>query len=409
MEYFKVLKIKNFSLLWLGQVCSGLGDWIYNIALLLFVADLKFSGLVVSGLMIARMLPFVLIGPFSGNYIDGKKRKQIMIISDVIRTALVILMIYLAYIGRKHLIPDNVLIGLIYLILVLSASVGTFFNPAKNAIMPQLVSKDNLEAANGLMSASNSVTLVLGPVLGGVLVALLGIMGVFWLNAFTFLFSALCIMLINVKEEQHEGNKQTENLIQKYGKGWKIISKDKLTLYYIATSAIRALVVGVVNISFIFIAERLFSSNKESLGWLYSSLGLGIILGALIIGSIKKEINRRYIFFAGIVINAMFSLLYANSVLWIMAMGSLFIIGFSDGLTGVIVDVAVQKRFKDEDLGKVFSSFTAITISAQFISMAVGGWLFDLIGFKLVISAISLLGITLSVITFILYNRKIEI
>ncbi len=216
MRYLEVLKNKNFRLLWMGQLCSGLGDWIYSIAMLIFIADLKFSGMIISGLLIVRMLPFILIGPLVGNYIDGKKRKKVMFYSDIIRMFLVILVILLAYAKFKNMLSTNVILILIYLIALISAFVGTFFSPARVAIMPKLVKQDELKVVNSFISMSNSITLILGPAFGGILVSLLGLTGVFWLNAATFLFSAICIWRIKFDEKLQKSNKKAEGLIEKY-------------------------------------------------------------------------------------------------------------------------------------------------------------------------------------------------
>lgn len=408
MKYFKILKNRNFRLLWMGQLCSGFGDWVYSIALLITLANLKFTGLVIGGSMIIRMLPFILIGPLAGNYIDGKKRKTVMIYSDLLRMVLAASMVLMVLAQNQHWLANGWIVVLIYLISFCSAMVGTFFNPARGALTPNLVEKDDLLIVNSFLSMSNSITLILGPAFGGVLVSLLGVTGVFWLNAATFLFSAVCIFLIKVEEAPKKSGAVFEGLWARYSKGWRIIHADALIAWYTYTSAIRSLIVGVINISFIFVAQHVFPTGREALGWLYSALGLGLLIGSFAIAMVRTKIADKYLYAAAIGANAILSIFYIHSTLWYFSVLALFIVGFSDGFQMVLFDSTIQKRVEPANLGKVFSGGYALILSVQLLSMALGGWLFDVLDYRVIIDIAAACVLLFSLFSFLMYNPKIK-
>lgn len=408
MNYIQVLKNRNFNLLWIGQLGSRLGDWICNIAMLVFISDLRFTGLAISGLLIVKVLPFIIIGPFAGNYIDGKKRKNVMIYSDLIRMILTLSIIGLVLLSKEKLLSVNLILFLFYLISILNAIVGRFFDPARTALMPQLVAKDELKIANSMFSMSNSVTLILGPAIGGILVSILGVTGVLLVNAATFLFSAACVALINIQEKPEKADKKHEGLKDRYLKGMKILKTDALSLYYVYSTAIRTLVMGLMNISFLFVAARIFSIGKEGIGWLYSSLGVGVVIGSFIIGIMKTKIKDQYLYLAVILLHPLFAIFYINADKPYLACTMLLLIGFCDAFHMVIFNSTLQKNFAQENLGKVYASSNALMMSGQLISMGIGGLFFDLIDYRVVLNYIAVFVIVmLLIIYYLAYYRRI--
>jgi MFS transporter, DHA3 family, macrolide efflux protein len=405
MDYISVLKNRKFSLLWIGQIGSGFGSWVYNIALLIFMSKLKLSGIVISGLMMTTMIPYILVGPIVGNYIDGKKRKKVMVISDTIRFLLTIVLVPLLYINTSNNTVKITIILLIYLASLCSSFAGTFFGPANKAIIPLLIDKEQIKSANSLMSMTGAMTLVLGPAFGVILVSALGLAGVFWFNGLTFLFSAICILFINLKEETTKSKTEFETLLTKYFKGWKLITSNREITFYVIVAAVRSLVVGVINISFIFVASRLFSKGSESVGWLYSSLGLGVILGSFTIGIFKAKIKDRNLYLLAVLVNALLSIVYIKTDVWYIALVSLFIVGFSDGFQMVMFNTSIQKSYDTKNIGKVFASSYALMMCFQLFSMCLGGSLFDSIDHSKIVLITAIITIVLSIITY-LWARK---
>ncbi|OOM77108.1 MFS transporter [Clostridium sp. BL-8] len=402
MNYLNTIKNRNFSFLWIGQICSGFGSWVCNIAMLIFISKLKLTGMVVSGLLVMNVIPYILIGPFVGNYIDRKKRRTIMMISDISRFLFNIILVIILNLSNNNIISTSSTIALVYLGVLSTSFAGTFFSPASKAIIPLIVDNNQIKSANSLMSISGSFTLILGPAFGGILANILGITGVLWLNAFTFLFSAICISFTNIVEYTTKTEKH-DSLINKYSNGFKQIINNIDTTYYVSVNTASTLISGIVNISFVFIANKLFNDGSESVGILYSSLGLGIILGSFLTGltsRLKLKVKEKDAYLIAIILSCIMGVIYIQTQLWLVSVIALFITGLSDGFQTVIFSTFIQKKYNNDNIGKVFATSDTLSISIQFLSMMLGGALFDYINRSMLIIIVSIITILLSIIFY---------
>src|SRR5437773_8532781 len=159
VRYGELLRAnRGFRLLWLGQVVSQMGDWFDTIAVYTIALKLTGSSRSVALIMVARFLPSVVMGPLSGVVADRLSRRSIMITADLLR-ALVVLGFLLV---RR---PDQM--WLVYVLTVMQLAVSAFFEPAKTAAIPSIVSDLELLPANAISSVTWSAMLTLGAALGG--------------------------------------------------------------------------------------------------------------------------------------------------------------------------------------------------------------------------------------------------
>ena len=165
----QILRNRGFRDLWLGQVVSQMGDYFAFLAMMVIVSGFATSQeettLAVSGMMIAFTLPRLLFGMLAGVFVDRWDRRRTMLASDLIRAALTLLMIP-AFLSQS-------LIAMYVLGFVMSA-IGTLFIPAKGALLPRLVSEEQLLAANSLSQTSQMLATLIGPALAGMTFALVG-------------------------------------------------------------------------------------------------------------------------------------------------------------------------------------------------------------------------------------------
>src|SRR5215216_7595467 len=186
--YSELLKgNKNFRRLWAGQMISELGTWFSFIAELGLVRMFSGSALATTALMLARLLPFLLVAPIAGVFVDRRARKQIMIATDLLRAA-----VALFYLGAAA-------VGSVWAVCVCSAlmsSLAVFFEAAKNASIPNLVTPRELLTANVLMFSTRFLQFTVGSALGGVTAARFGYNIAFVVDSLSFIASAAFIALI---------------------------------------------------------------------------------------------------------------------------------------------------------------------------------------------------------------------
>jgi MFS family permease len=181
----------DFRRLWTGQVVSEIGDWLNNIAVLALAIQLAGEGrvgLAIAVYAIARHLPLFLFGPVAGVVVDRVNRRRVMIAADLTRAALACGFMLAARLSS---------LAVIYVVGALLFSVSAFFNAAKRASIPNLVSgTEELLAANSISASTTAATIAVGSALGGVVATALGRDTVFVLNALTFVASAEMIRRI---------------------------------------------------------------------------------------------------------------------------------------------------------------------------------------------------------------------
>ena len=180
--------IRNYRLLWLGQVISDFGNNMTHLALLLLVNELTNSAAAIATMTIMISLPRLVFGLLSGIFVDRLNRKHIMVISDLSRGLLVLGFILVDSVDR---------IWILYLIGLLQGCVATFFDPARSALLPNLIAKEYLLSANSVSQTSQIIFGLLGTGAAGFLVGVFHNYGIiFGIDALTFFISMLLISAI---------------------------------------------------------------------------------------------------------------------------------------------------------------------------------------------------------------------
>jgi MFS family permease len=198
VTYAQLLKGNaNFRHLWRGQVVSEIGDWLNNIAVLALALELAGparQGRAIAIYAISRHLPLFLFGPIAGVVVDRADRRRVMIASDILRAVLAAGFLLAQMFSS---------LPAIYAVGASLFAVSAFFNAAKRACVPVIVTEaDELLAANSLSASTTAATIAVGSALGGLVATFISRDIVFILNAFTFILSALLISRIRLPLKQ---------------------------------------------------------------------------------------------------------------------------------------------------------------------------------------------------------------
>lgn len=185
----------NFRRLWLAQIVSEIGDWFYTLSIYTLLLQLTGHAGSVALALILQVLPQTFAGPTAGVVNDRLRRKHVMIAADLIRCAIVMAMM---------LVRSRSTVWLVYPLLLAETTMAAFFEPARNAVIPNISAEGEVLVANTLSSATWSVNLLIGASVGGVVAAFFGRNTVFLLNALSFLASAALISGMNFSEPHAE-------------------------------------------------------------------------------------------------------------------------------------------------------------------------------------------------------------
>lgn len=374
----ELLKTRDFGWLWSGQVISQIGDGLTKIALLWFVYNLTGSALKMTIIGVLQTVPPLLLGPLAGVYLDRLPKRGAMIVIDLVRAALLVIIPLLSMMGWLTL-------AWLYVVVFVIALFSMAFGPALNAAIPLLVKKDQLTRANAIMQSSMTIGQLLGPGISGMLIAVIGAQNVLYVNAATFLVSALCKIPIKIRKDTdgRRAGASKQALFDDLRTGFRFVFvQHRLLLVLMIAAALFTL--GSTGFVYLLpvIGERVLHADSITLGWLWSALSVGILATTLWLAFRKQDnlCRRLWIILGAAVVGglAVFGLNWTGSLG--VAAGLIVVIGGSSGLVTPIVSASLQEMTPKDLLARVFSVFNTATMALAMLGMTVFGWAADRYG-----------------------------
>jgi MFS family permease len=362
-----VLANGMYRLLFLATLGSGIGTWMATIALTRDVQVRTQSTWWVSVLFIVTFLPSVVVGLAIGPLIDRLSRKMLIVAADLVRLVVFALLPFAGH--------PIVMIALA----AVAGIANSFFRPAVLAGVPNLVEVEDLDAATSLLQGTDWVAAALGPVVGGVLVSVSGAHLVYWINAATFLFSALLLVRIPARllqSEQGITRGHWRDLREGFG-AYRRSTPLRVALYGFGLTMVAT---GLVNVTEIFLATRSLHSNAFGYGLLWSGSGVGLVAGSILTGILLqgRDVLSTYVFsFVPIAAGVLGAAAAPN--IWIAA-AAMAVSGFGNGLAFPMTVLIVQRHTTDRVRGRAFTVIISIHNALLGLAMVAAGGLVESLG-----------------------------
>lgn len=357
----------DFWKFWSGQTISNFGSSISQFALPLLVFKLTGSALNLAIAGALAFVPYLLFGLIVGAWVDRLDRKRLMVVTDVLRAA-VIASVALAYIFGV------LSVGWIYAAGFLSSTLSIFFNSAEFAAIPTLVETDDLVTANGRIQASFSAATVAGPFVAGLAIALMPISGLFFADAATFLVSAFSILLIRRSFNSVGGRPPSRHIVADVMEGLRYVFGHPVLRNISLMMAVVNFVASGAYAEVVLFAKVRLSANDTEVGWVFSAGGIGVVILGLCAGPLRKRLPFSRValgalILGGVALIAMSQLrsYWPAIVLWgaFAGLGALFNINTSslrqaivpNHLLGRVISVAGVLAWSAIPLGTLTSGF----------------------------------------------------
>jgi MFS family permease len=356
-----------YRLLFFATLGSSFGTLFALLALAVDVKDRTDSGVWVSALMIGQFLPSVAVGLLAGPFIDRLPRKSLMVASDVVRAAI---FCALPFVGSPG--------GIVALAALAGFATG-FFRPAVYAGLPNLVSEDDLPAANGLLQAVENVSWTIAPPIAGLIVAAWGPHTAYWINAVSFLVSALLIVGI-ARRYLQVGAALSRGHWRDLADGLRFVLGARPLLTVLVAWTIGTAGIALVDVGEPFLAKDTFSAGDFGYGLMFGSIGLGLALGSFGAGLSVERRPIGTVYGGTIALAAVgYGLGAVSPNVWVAA-ACCVVAGVGNGGANVCNALLVQRGAPDAIRGRAFTVIMSTNYLFFGVGFVVAGVMRDAIG-----------------------------
>ncbi|HEY4430698.1 MAG TPA: MFS transporter [Paenibacillus sp.] len=374
----KLTANKPFMLLIAAQLVSNIGDWLHILALLTMVG-FKWNATPweITTLSLCMAVPLLLGGPFAGYLSDRFNRKALMIGSDIARAAVVICLVFAGSLWQ------------VYVLLLAKGCMDVLFSPAKSGKIKELVPAAQMDKAMALSSSIEQITKIVGPALGGLLVAAFGIAVCYMIDSATFILSAIILLglprIAAIKKENTEASTGEmdvrKSFRQEMSAGLHVIAGIPVVLCGIVTLVLVLLMLQIGDSQIVTLFREIPGVNGDLLGWCVAASGLGTLLSALFVSRIGS--GKHPLVFMGVgavIMGVVFSsagivTAHGQAGMWmyIALFGAFMFAGVGAGLAFIPFNSMLQQRTPAEYTGRVFGTISSLTSAAVILGPVAGG------------------------------------
>lgn len=269
-----ILRQRDFAFLWTAAALSMLGTWVRFAALPVYVYEATGSALATGAMFVSSALPMLLLGSVAGVFADRWDRKRVMVVADVLRGLLLLPLL---------LVPATGWIWIVYLVGFLQETISRFADPAFNAAVPRVAGQENVVPANAAFSLGQNVARLVGPPLGGILMAAVGLWSVVLVDSLSFFLSAALVLLVAVPKVERADDAPLASWRQvrdDWREGLRLVARERWLTAVFGVVAVMMIAEGVLNVAYVIWVRELLGGGPRELGWLLSAQAAGSILGA---------------------------------------------------------------------------------------------------------------------------------
>jgi MFS family permease len=359
-----ILRQQDYALLWFGGLVSMLGDFVLFVGLPYEIYRLTGSTLATAGMSLAFLLPNILLGSVAGVYVDRWDRRRLMIVVNLLQAASILPLLLVGQLG----------LWVVYAVLVVESCVSQLFNPARVALMPSLLAggKEELLTANALLGVGQHLARLIGPAVGGVIVATGGLGAVAVIDSASFVVSAGMLTLIRARPGaphpsdslEHAALSAWRRLVSEWRAGLRLVWHQPVLRALLVFATITAIGEGLTITLFVVWTTDALHSDATGYGWVLATQAIGGLAGALVIARLGSRLQPIPLLIgAALAFGAIDLVLFTYPVLYPHigpALVMLVIVGVPGAAMGAANTTIQQAETQDSHRGRVVSAISAV-------------------------------------------------
>lgn len=397
MKLKNVLRNRSFFFMWIGSAISELGGGFGTLCNSILVYELTESEMALSSMWLLYFIPSLILQLLSGPFIDKWSRKWIMIFSQWIRASVFLLPLVM-------LVSGSIEVWHIYVVQIVVGLITPLYTPASQAITPSIVRKEQLQDANAYIDGMTRLMMFLAPVLGGVVIHLIG-------TELTLAFVCMCLFvsgtfLLYIKE-----NRTTQPIrktwLEQFLHGFTYFFTKPIIVWLCIFLTFVQFGVGVTMVTNLPYIKVELSAGYAEFGYFMAGFPLGYVVGSILVGKVTYK-SRRVLMLGGLFIGGLtyISLGFNHSI--VIAIIIEVIAGVCIAFFNVHNTTICQQSVPNNMIGQVFSVRLFFIRSAMPLGVLLGGILSEVWGVRAlyfiigsIICVTSLIGILLPYFKFL--------
>ncbi len=369
-SYREVFANQDFRALWLGQAFAHLGQSIAYVAVALYVYELTGSAQELSFALALQLLPWVVIGPVVGLLADRLERKRVLVTAYLVQTSLV------------ALLPFSSTLGQVYALVFLSSLLVPVAEIVRAAALPAVTGQKLFVRGSSLNIVAYNAANVVGPLLGGLLVSLVGARPTFFVAVGCFLAATVFSLRVVIPSPAmgNRGSLGWQMLWRDLREGMRILVGTRVLRYLVLLNCISSLGWSAPNVAAVVYLTDILGLGGREYGLLQGTISLSMALGVYVLGRYARILPRQHLLVGGVVLAG---LAYV-SVLGKPGLALLLFLWFTSGIgwgaNWLMDNTLWAEATPDEVRGRVYSLAEAVVCLAEVVAALLGGWLVNLLG-----------------------------
>ena len=379
----ELLRRRNFGLLWFGGLISMTGDWVLFAALPLFVYTATGSTAATAALVAVRIVPRVAFGSLAGVLVDRWDRRRTLVATNLVHAATLL---------PLTLVRSDEWLWLLYAVAFVQSSLAQLVVPAEGALLPSLVERERLVAANALNALNNNLARLVGPALGGVVIEFAGLGAVVALDAASFAVAALLIAFIRLERsrssEASDAVEAATGALAAFWRDWlaglRLIARTRLAAILVGFTAVTAVGEGAFSTLIVPFVTDVLESDGAGFGALLSAQAVGGLVGAPIVARLGGRVSAERLLVLGAIGLGAIDLAIFLYPLFLpaiaLALALMVVVGIPVAALAAGAATLTQTAVEDRFLGRLFGALGTTGAVMMLLGTGTAGLLGDRVG-----------------------------
>lgn len=369
---------RNWRLLWGGQAVSIVGDMVFYVTVLLWIATIVAKGkpwapAAASGALIATAGPVLVVGPLAGVFVDRWNRRRIMLTADAARFVLILSLLAVPMLRQTVGVGGQLVF--VYAVLAVCSCFAEFFDPSRLAVIGEIVPPPDQPKAGGQLTAAFSMAQIIGPPLAAPLLFGVGVQWALILNAASFAVSFGCVWAISLPPEPVGEAPERAGFLTEFRAGIKFFAASRVLLAVALGIVIAMLGNGAINSLAVFFIPANLHLAASWIGAIVGSVGAGAVVGALSTGRLARHVRPQQLFWLSLIGCGVALIGFSRATGLAVALTLAVALGLSVGVLNAVVSPILLSVTPSRMLGRVSAVLSPLQQLASIVSMALAGTL----------------------------------